>query len=266
MTNLRLFPLLALALALPTLAAGQTLEQRVASARGSVGFEFDTRSNVCGDGHSIMVSNDSSPGWTRRSSRSGVHIGRRKGRSGDCETGPARVLIEREGNAVANLRVTVGGMPASAETELGRVSASDAAAYLLSIAPRLTGESADDAIMGAQIANGARVWDRLLEIARDNGATESARKSALFWVSHEASIAATSGLGAVAADDDASIAVRKDALFYLAQRPNGEGVPALARVAETSTSSRLRKDAIFYLAQSRDPRALDVFERLLTKR
>jgi HEAT repeat protein len=110
------------------------------------------------------------------------------------------------------------------------------------------------------------VWRDLLRIARDSEASESSRKSALFWVSQEASGAATAGLDSIAADDDATLSVRSDALFFLAQRPNGEGIPALVRVAEKSRSTKLRKDAIFFLAQSGDPRALALFEKLLTAR
>src|SRR5262249_54836375 len=126
--------------------------------------------------------------------------------------------------------------------------------------------SGDAAVTGAEIAEGAVVWPQLITIARDNDATESSRKSALFWVAQEASTAATAGLDAVAGDDDGDLAVRKDALFYLAQRKDGEGIPALVRVAEGSKSIPLRKDAIWFLGQSRDPRAIALFERLLSGR
>ncbi|HEX7940013.1 MAG TPA: hypothetical protein VF483_13580, partial [Gemmatimonadaceae bacterium] len=126
--------------------------------------------------------------------------------------------------------------------------------------------SADHAIMGAEIALDVVVWPRMLKIARDNSASDGARKSAVFWVSQEASAAATAGLDSVAGDDTASLAVRSDAVFFLAQRPHGEGIPALVRVAESSKSMKLRKDAIFFLAQSRDDRALALFEKLLTGR
>jgi HEAT repeat protein len=120
--------------------------------------------------------------------------------------------------------------------------------------------------MGAEIADGVVVWPRLLEIARANGASESARKAAVFWVSQEASVAATRGLSDIAVDDDATISVRSDALYHLSQRPDGEGIPALLRVAESSRSMKLRKDAIWFLAQSRDGRALALFEKLLVGR
>ena len=53
-------------------------------------------------------------------------------------------------------------------------------------------------------------------------------------------------------------------LQFLGSNGDGEGIPALIKVVETSKSAKLKKDAIFYLSQSRDPRALDLFEKLLS--
>jgi HEAT repeat protein len=103
----------------------------------------------------------------------------------------------------------------------------------------------------------------MLEIARDNDASDASRKASLFWVSQEAGTVATAGLASVANDDGAEASVRSDALFFLARQPKGEGVPALIRVVRESKSPKLRKDAIFFLSQSRDPRALELFEQLL---
>ncbi len=243
-------------------ASAQNLESRIVNARGSVAFEFTTRRNVCGNGMSINISDDTSSGWTTRSRRSGIHIGRTI--AGDrtiCEEGPARVTVSK-----SELRVTVGGKDERADTELGAVSAPEAARYLLKIAPRLSGRSADNAVMGAAIADSTNLWRRMLEIARDNDASEASRKSSLFWVSQEASSVATAGLSTVAMDEDADSPVRNDALFFLAQRANGEGVPALIRVVRESKSAKLRKDAIWFLSQSRDPRAIELFEQLLAGR
>jgi hypothetical protein len=247
-------------------AAAQSLEDRVASAPRIVAFEFTTRANVCGDGRSVTISDDSSSGWMTRSRRSGIHIGRRdSGVREYCEQGPARVIIDHDGRRVRDVRVTVGGSRERTDAELGTVASADAARYLLAIAPRIDGNAADDAIMGAAIAADVKTWPRMLEIARDNDASESSRKSSLFWVSQEATAAATAGLGAVAMDDDAASAVRSDALFFLAQR-KAEGVPALIRVVNESKSVKMKKDAIWFLSQSRDPRALDLFEKLLSGR
>lgn len=252
---------------LPQLAAGQSLENRIAASKGTIGFEFNTRRNVCGNGMSIRISDDSSAGWTTRTHRSGITMGRTI--AGDqplCEEGPGRVLLTRTEGKVSSVVVTVGGRTERPDTPLGAIDAPEVARYLLSIAPGLAGRSGDNAVMGAAIADSANNWKRLLEIARDNNATESSRKASLFWVSQEATAVATAGLADVASDDRAELSVRKDALFFLSQRPKGEGVPALIKVVRESRSGALRKDAIFHLSQSKDPRALDLFEQLLAGR
>jgi ribose transport system ATP-binding protein len=106
-------------------------------------------------------------------------------------------VIDHDGRSVRDVRVSVGGSVERAETDLGTIAANEAARYLLAIAPRLTGDAANDAIMGAAIAP-VKSWPTMIEIARDNGASESARKASLFWVAQEAGAAAIAGLDAVA--------------------------------------------------------------------
>jgi hypothetical protein len=256
--------ILCLAIGVQT-AAAQSLETRIASAKGTVGFAFTTRRAICGNGMSITIGNDSS---TRGSGgRSTMRIGRMvSGDSSICEEGPGHVVLTRSGGAVTDVVVTVGGHPDRVDTQLGAIAAPEVARYLLSIAPSLAGRSADHAVMGAAIADSSSSWRRMLDIARDNTASEAARKATLFWVSQEAGAVATAGLGSVAMDDGAETAVRSDALFFLAQRPHGEGVPGLIKVAQESKSAKLRKDAIWHLSQSHDPRAMDLFEKLLAGR
>jgi hypothetical protein len=259
---------IALALvAMSTVAQAQTLEGRVNAASGSVAFSYPTRPNVCGNGSSIEISDDSTEGWMYRSSRRGVHYGTRyDGHNNRCEVGPAQVVLRRSGNSVTELRLTVGGASERVDTDLGEVRSADAVAYLLKVAPRLNGKAGDHAILAAVIAEGSVAWQKLLQIARDANASDASRKASVFWVSHEASAAATTGVESIATDDAATLSLRKDALFYLANRKDGEGIPALLKVAETSKSMALRKDAIFFLAQSRDDRALALFEKLLAGR
>ena len=47
--------------------------------------------------------------------------------------------------------------------------------------------------------------------------------------------------------------------------PGDEGVPLLIQVARTNRNPAVRKQAIFWLGQSKDPRALDFIEKILTK-
>ena len=89
--------------------------------------------------------------------------------------------------------------------------------------------------------------DSAHEIIADD-ASESSRKSAMFWLSREAAAAAVAGLGDIAQDDDAASTVRADAVFYLAQRKDGAGIEPLIRIVRQSKSVKIRKDAIWLIS------------------
>jgi HEAT repeat protein len=84
-------------------------------------------------------------------------------------------------------------------------------------------------------------------------------------VSQAAEAAATRGLDSLVALDATDRDVREQAVFALSQRPREEGVPVLVRIAQSHRDPEIRKRAIFWLGQSGDPRALALFERLLTR-
>lgn len=45
----------------------------------------------------------------------------------------------------------------------------------------------------------------------------------------------------------------------------GAGVPVLLRVTRSNRDPEVRRKAIFWLAQSQDPRAVGLFEEILTR-
>ncbi len=67
-------------------------------------------------------------------------------------------------------------------------------------------------------------------------------------------------------DESEDQEVRESAVFALSQLPNDEGVPILIRVVRSNRDREIQKNAIFWLGQSGDPRAIALFEELLTKR
>ncbi|MGD8867030.1 MAG: HEAT repeat domain-containing protein [Gemmatimonadales bacterium] len=248
-------------LALAPPASGQSIAERVARLNeGKVRLSFATRPGVCGDGRA----NISFDGGRGRH----VRHGRSEDWDWECEGGPARVILRVHEGDVTGVDAYVGGYwrPASSSTvDLGTVSAPQAARYFISLARR-PGRVADDAIFPAMLADSATVWPDLLEIARDGTLAENARKSAVFWLSQEAAAAAGEGLGEIAFDDSEDWDIRQTAIFALSQRPSDEGVPLLIRLARTSENPRVVKQALFWLGQSEDPRALALFEELLTGR
>jgi HEAT repeat protein len=184
------------------------------------------------------------------------------------EPGPVRVSLRIRERAVVALRTYVGGAwrPGDRVTDLGTVPAAAAASYLLAMARRDDGRPAQDAIFAAALADSAVIWRDLLAIARNREIRNDTRKKAVFWLGQEAEAAATAGLDALIDAGDETREVREAAVFALSQRPRDEGVPALIRIARDHRDARLRQRALFWLAQSNDPRAVDLFEEILTRK
>ncbi len=247
----------------------QTLERRIAAAPdGTVHLSFAARPNMCGDGRgSISMDCEDGPcgsRWTiseHRRDRDDVEY--------DCEAGPVRVSLRVAGGHVTSLHTYVGGRWRAATgagvTDLGTVGVREAAAYFLALASKDSSAAAEHAVFPAILADSVTVWPDLLGIARDARVSRRTRRQAVFWLGQAAGEAATRGLADLVGDRAADRDVREQAVFALSQRPRDEGVPALIRIARDNPDPDLRKKAIFWLGQSDDPRALALFEELLTK-
>ncbi len=245
---------LALALllgAVPGSVAAQGIASRVDAVRdGRVHMSFAARPGVCGNGRNIQMSS-SSGDW-----------------ESDCEPGPVRISLERQAGATVRIRTYVGGRwrPGVASvTDLGTVPAAEAAHYLLDVARHGDKHPGSGAILGAALADSVTVWPDLLAIARSPSVATATKKSAVFWLGQAAGEAAVQGLTGLATEKDADEQVKESAIFALSQLHNGAGVEPLIRIARSNADPRLRKKAIFWLGQSDDPRALALFEELLTK-
>lgn len=260
--------MIALALAL-VLVQQQPLERRVASAPdGTVRFSFAARPGVRGNGRNI-ISWDCD-GATGRNCRNRQTDGATEDDwDSPCDSGPVRVVLTVRRGSVLSLRTYVGGewRASSNATDLGAVSAKEAATYLLGLARKDSSRAAEEAIFPASLAppDSVTIWPDLLRIARQSDISRKVRRSAVFWLGQAAGDAATRGLTELVDDQGADREVRESAVFALSQRPRDEGVPALIRIAKENRDPDLRRKAIFWLGQSDDPRALSLFEELLTR-
>lgn len=243
------------------------LPDRVAAAPdGEVRFSYATRPGVCGNGRN-NISFDCEDGWCGRH-RVSVGTYSDDDAGCPCEPGPARVALQKRGGQVTRLRVYVGGSWRSAGagvTDLGTVSAATAARYFLDVAARAAGDVAHDAVFPAVLADSVTVWPDLLRLARTATVARDTRRSAVFWLGQAAGEAATRGLTELLDDTTVALEVKESAVFALSQQPRDQGVPALIRVARTHPSPGVRKKALFWLGQSDDPRALALFEEILTE-
>jgi hypothetical protein len=258
------FVLAAMAVA-TTVARGQSIASRVARvSNGTVRMSFAARPGMCGSGNSIRNSRGGRNTWGDN-----WNISRDVEWESDCSLGPARVVLDRRGGEISDLRFYVGGRwrPAGADvTDLGNVPAGEAAEYLVSIAQTERGSMGHKAIFPATIADSANIWPALLRIARNADLPRETRTQSVFWLGQAAGESATRDLNNIVLDNSIDREVREQAVFALSQRPREEGVPALISVARTNKDPEIRKKALFWLGQSNDPRALDLFEELLTRK
>ena len=249
-----------------SVAPAQSIASKVARvSNGSVRMSFTAKPGICGSGNSIWHSN----GRGRTTWGDNWNSSRDVEWETDCSMGPARVVLDRHNGELTDLRFYVGGRwrPAASDVvDLGTVPAGEAADYLVSIAQSERGSMGEKAIFPATIADSANIWPALIRIARNSDVPRNTRNQSVFWLGQAAGDAATANLKDLVLDNSVDREVREQAVFALSQRPRDEGVPALISVARTNKDPEIRKKALFWLGQSHDPRAIDLFEELLTKK
>jgi HEAT repeat protein len=248
-------------------AAAQSLERRVAAAPdGTVRFSFAAKPGVYGNGRN-MISWDCDKGNCHNRQVDNYSDGDRDDWNMPCDSGPVRVVLTKRGANITDLRVYVGGewRPSTTTTDLGTIGTKDAASYLLALALKDESRASEKAIFPAVLADSVTIWPDLLKIAKADHVSRKVKRSAVFWLGQAAGDAATRGLTDLVDDGSADHEVRETAVFALSQRPRDEGVPALIRIARQNKDPDLRRKAIFWLGQSDDPRALSLFEELLTR-
>lgn len=233
-----------------TSLSAQSLAERAQVENGEVRLSYATRADVCGSGRNVHVVH-STDDW-----------------EGDCEPGPARVVLKWRDGALEDVDTYVGGRwrPRDGVVDLGTVSAPAAADMLLDLAARVTGPAGHDLIFPATIADSAEVWPRLVTLARNQRIPQATRKNAVFWLGQAAGDRAVRDLGALVSDEREDREIQEQAVFALSQLANGGGVPLLIEIARTHKDPKIRKTAMFWLGQSDDPRAIALFEEILRGR
>lgn len=240
--------LLALAL-LPLLAApaaGQELARRVAAAPdGEVRMHYAARTGVCS--------------WDGQVNKVGDELE-------FCARGPVRVALTVRGGQVVEVRTRVGREWSEGRdrgSDLGRVGAPDAAAFLIDLAEGSpSGPVGSRAVFAATVADSARVETDLARIARAE-VPRATRRAARYWLAQQAANASAPVGGAGDRVSTQSLADNETAVYALVRRPRSQGIPELIRLAREDSDPYLRRSALFWLGQLDDPRALALFEELL---
>lgn len=239
----------------------QSLSRRVAAvASTNVEFNFAARPGVCGDGRTfIRVGAD-------------VYMGHYYGNAGSaCEAGLVRVLIIRVGPEPVRIEDYVGPIAHDPDaTDLGRVPAAEAAAYLMQLANADDGRLARDALTAAALADSTQLAGQLLAIAKDQSKSRELRRSALTWATRagvEGGLPVQESirvLADIARDANEHQSMRQQATSQLGYFARGEGMPALITMAGNESDPWLARQALSGLIRSGDPRARRAVREMVT--
>ena len=251
--------------------ARRGIAARVQAVRdGEVRMHFASRPGVCGsvrDDGGVQI--NTGRGGRRSDGGSTVVVdGSYVHGDNECVEGPVHVRLIRRGGTTYDVstRVARGWAASGGErvVDLGRVGVREASDYLLGMAETAEdGEVGKDAIFPATLADSVTTWPRLLRMARSDGVARRTRESAVFWLSNQAGDEVTKGLREIV-DDDGDREVRQAAVFALSRRPREEAVPELIRIARTHRDPEIRRNAMFWLGRTGDPRAIALFEEILS--
>jgi hypothetical protein len=187
-------------------AQAQTLANRVAaSGDRAVQFSYPARAGVCGDGRTYI---STSPGsFYGTYSTTG---------SDRCAAGPVRVVLDLADRNVIAVRTFVGGTADAGVSDLGTMTAAEAADYLVGVAARADGRVGRDAIFAALLGP---------------------------------------ALVAIATNESDVQGIRQQALQVLARLDHGAGIQPLVQLASGNLNSWIGRESMSVLARSGDPRA-----------
>jgi HEAT repeat protein len=240
--------------------AGAQIAARVAAAPdGEVRMTYASRSKACGDGKDVVAigkalnvysSMESYGSW------SGV----------SCVPGPARVALTVRDHQVVGVRTHIGGSwrgGDGAVTDLGRVPAREAAAYFISLGPKLSG-SRRDPLLAAAVADSTDIAPQMLRVARDGSLSRETRRRAVHWAGVLGDASMVQPLTALARgtteeersnpdDPGPGDKLQGAAVGALSMLENGAGMDALLDLARHGDAA-VRKAAVFWLGQGEDPR------------
>jgi len=250
-----------LAVLIPGGSKAQSLSRRIAGAPdGKVRLEFAAKPDLCGNGSSISRGSHNRMSWDSDYSEDVEY-------TEECMRSPVRLVLEKQGGEVVRLRTYVGGRwraPVGTVTSIGPVSTREATDYLLSFASSVSSQAGSEAILPMTLADSVEIWPGLLRLARDDSRPTHIRTQSVFWLGQIAGEKITRNLADLSDESSVDREIRKQAVFALSQRPQRDGVPALIEIARTNRDPEVRRNALFWLGQSRDPRALALFEEILS--
>jgi HEAT repeat protein len=176
----------------------------------------------------------------------------------------------RGGRAAAALRAYVERKDAPEEMRekavfwLGQSNDAENPAFLRTVYGRTGNDALKQKILFAlSQARGQENQQFLLDVARNKSEAIEVRKQALFWAGQSGTVntADLASLYTTMPDQE----MREQIIFVLSQRNNDPtAMDKLIEIARKDPNPELRKRALFWVGQSKDPRATQLLQDILT--
>jgi TolA-binding protein len=176
----------------------------------------------------------------------------------------------RGGRAAAALRAYVERKDAPEEMRekavfwLGQSNDTENPAFLRTVYGRTGNDALKQKILFAlSQSRGRENQQFLLDVARNKNETIEVRKQALFWAGQSGTVGTSDLTSLYATMPDREM--REQIIFVLSQRNNDPtAMDKLIDIARKDPDPELRKRALFWVGQSKDPRATQLLQDILT--
>lgn len=235
----------------PSTLLSQSLGRQIDRVRdGTVRLTYASRPGLCGDG--------------RETIRTGPAIivlpnmfGYGTSNMDVCFSGPVRVAIARSNGETISYRVHVGGRWNAGDdaTDLGVVSASEAARYLIEAATTANARNSVYALAAAVFADSIDLVPDLARIARNEQLRQELRQRAVFWIGTYDGEIASRRLRELASDNRLDDAIRGSAIIALGRDDISDEDVAWLQSLYPNVSEKLRDNIFLAVSRSDGPRA-----------
>jgi hypothetical protein len=174
-----------------------------------------------------------------------------------CFSGPVRVAIGRANGESVSYRVHVGGRWNASDdaTDLGVVSAPDAARFFLDEAKRASGNNSMYALAAAVFADSVDLTPELARMARSSDLRPELRRRAVFWIGSYDDPRAAQTLRSIVSEESLGDEARGDAIIAMGRDDISDDNVAWLRDLYPRLSPKLKDNVFLAVSRSDGPRA-----------
>lgn len=243
-------------------ATGDIAASISALGDGTIGFTYQVRDGVTGNGRSVQVK-------IGPNSTASFYHGHYSDIEELLDEGPAHITVRVRGGKAVKLDLVVSGsgnQAREADHYLGEVAPAAAVDWLTGLIDESDREIAEDAVLAVAIARDVDIVEPFLAVAQDRDRDPEVRSSVLHWLVIMAGERILTDVTTIIEDDTEDVEIREHAIFALSQLDEDEALPLLMDIARNHRDPRLRQSALFALTEFEgNDEVVALLEEILTE-